>query len=269
MGDCLMPIKIKSTSGSVTLDAQNVSGDQTLTVPSLSGGKTLLTTDGDGSSLTGVGVDGIVSTADATAITIDANENVGLGNTAPEAWGSAFSVLQLGGAAALWGHSLTAGYLSQNVYNDTGYKYLTTSGASLILMNGGEFKFRVAASGTADSAITWTDSLELKTDGRGLSQFTAKVWVNFNGTGTIAIRDSHNVSSLTDNGTGDSVVAFSNSMGNTDYSFQVSPSRTTGDAGVGSTNRVSGGIDGFRFETVRDNSIKVDCEYINAIIFGD
>jgi hypothetical protein len=49
-----MPIKIKSTSGSVTLDAQNVSGDQTLTVPSLSGGKTLLTTDGDGSSLTGV-----------------------------------------------------------------------------------------------------------------------------------------------------------------------------------------------------------------------
>ena len=29
-----MPIKIKSTSGSVTLDAQNVSGDQTLTVPS-------------------------------------------------------------------------------------------------------------------------------------------------------------------------------------------------------------------------------------------
>ena len=50
-----MPVKIKSTSGSVTLDAQNVSGDQTLTVPSIAGGKTLLTTDGDGSSLTGVG----------------------------------------------------------------------------------------------------------------------------------------------------------------------------------------------------------------------
>ena len=32
---------------------------------------------------------------------------------------------------------------------------------------------------------------------------TAKAWVNFNGTGTIATRDSNNVSSLTDNGTCD------------------------------------------------------------------
>jgi hypothetical protein len=31
---------------------------------------------------------------------------------------------------------------------------------------------------------------------------TAKAWVNFNGTGTVAIRASYNVSSITDNGTG-------------------------------------------------------------------
>jgi hypothetical protein len=37
----------------------------------------------------------------------------------------------------------------------------------------------------------------------------AKAWVNFNGTGTIAARDSENVSSLTDNGTGDYTVNFS------------------------------------------------------------
>jgi hypothetical protein len=99
------------------------------------------------------------------AMTIDNSGNVGIGNTTPEAWGSAYSVLQLGGAAAVWGHSGTAGYLSQNVYNDTGYKYLTTSGASLILMNGGEFKFRTAASGSADAAITWTEALDLGTEG--------------------------------------------------------------------------------------------------------
>ena len=48
---------------------------------------------------------------------------------------------------------------------------------------------------------------------------SAKVWVNFNGTGTIAVRDSFNVSSLTDNGTGDYTVNFTNSFGAADYGF--------------------------------------------------
>jgi hypothetical protein len=37
---------------------------------------------------------------------------------------------------------------------------------------------------------------------------SAKAWVNFNGTGTVAIRDSFNVSSITDNGTGNYRVNF-------------------------------------------------------------
>jgi len=45
----------------------------------------------------------------------------------------------------------------------------------------------------------------------------AKAWVNFNGTGTIASRDSHNLSSLTDSGTGLYLVNYSNGMGNDDY----------------------------------------------------
>ena len=45
----------------------------------------------------------------------------------------------------------------------------------------------------------------------------AKAWVNFDGTGTIAARDSENVSSLTDNGTGEYTVSFSNSFSNTNY----------------------------------------------------
>jgi hypothetical protein len=46
----------------------------------------------------------------------------------------------------------------------------------------------------------------------------AKAWVNFNGTGTIAARDSENVSSLTDNGTGDYSVNFSSAMADANYS---------------------------------------------------
>jgi hypothetical protein len=50
--------------------------------------------------------------------------------------------------------------------------------------------------------------------------FAARAWVNFNGTGTIAIRASGNVTSITDNNTGDYTVNFTTAMPNGDYSVQ-------------------------------------------------
>ena len=47
---------------------------------------------------------------------------------------------------------------------------------------------------------------------------SAKAWVNFNGSGTIAARDSFNVASLTDSSTGNYVVNFSNNFGNGNFS---------------------------------------------------
>jgi hypothetical protein len=44
-----------------------------------------------------------------------------------------------------------------------------------------------------------------------------RAWVNFNGTGTVAIRASFNVSSITDNGTGDYTVNFSTAMTDANY----------------------------------------------------
>ena len=51
----------------------------------------------------------------------------------------------------------------------------------------------------------------------GVDQYLAKAWVNFNGTGTVAIRASGNVSSITDNGTGDYTVNFTNAMTDANY----------------------------------------------------
>ena len=51
--------------------------------------------------------------------------------------------------------------------------------------------------------------------------FFARAWVNFNGTGTVAIRASGNVSSLTDNGTGDYSVNFTTSMPDANYAAVV------------------------------------------------
>ena len=44
-----------------------------------------------------------------------------------------------------------------------------------------------------------------------------QAWVNFNGTGTVAIRASYNVSSITDNGTGNYTVNFTNAMSDVNY----------------------------------------------------
>jgi hypothetical protein len=48
--------------------------------------------------------------------------------------------------------------------------------------------------------------------------YGCRAWVNFNGTGTVAIRASGNVSSITDNGTGDYTVNFTTAMPDANYS---------------------------------------------------
>jgi len=49
--------------------------------------------------------------------------------------------------------------------------------------------------------------------------YGCRAWVNFNGTGTVAIRASGNVSSITDNGTGDYTVNFTTAMPDANYSL--------------------------------------------------
>jgi hypothetical protein len=64
---------------------------------------------------------------------------------------------------------------------------------------------------------------------------SAKAWVNFNGTGTIATRDSHNVSSLTDNATGDHTINVSSSLGNINYAVTCGGGYAYGNSGAQDT----------------------------------
>jgi hypothetical protein len=50
-----------------------------------------------------------------------------------------------------------------------------------------------------------------------VAQGVAAAWVNFNGTGTVAIRASYNVSSITDNGTGDYTINLTTALADADY----------------------------------------------------
>jgi hypothetical protein len=52
--------------------------------------------------------------------------------------------------------------------------------------------------------------------------YACRAWVNFNGTGTVAIRASGNVSSITDNGTGDYTVNFTTAMPDANYAYSHS-----------------------------------------------
>jgi hypothetical protein len=71
----------------------------------------------------------------------------------------------------------------------------------------------VLKNGVANTPPTIQDS-----SGTQIGTF-CRAWVNFNGTSTVAIRASFNVTSITDNGTGDYTVNFTNAMPDINYSI--------------------------------------------------
>jgi hypothetical protein len=87
----------------------------------------------------------------------------------------------------------------------------------------------LTSAGTSGNVLTsdgtnWTSSVAptpaaLSTASGSAPSYSARAWVSFNGTGTVAIRGSGNVSSITDNGTGDYTVNFTTAMADTNYSF--------------------------------------------------
>ena len=105
-----------------------------------------------------------------------------------------------------------------------------------------------------------------------LSGNACKAWVNFNGTGTVAIRDSFNVSSITDNGTGDYTVNFTNAMSDANYSI----SGCTSNDATGSTTNINNNTDrgnqttsAVNIKTGNDTGAIHDVLYITVHIFGN
>lgn len=65
------------------------------------------------------------------------------------------------------------------------------------------------------------DSAQIPTVSGTAPIYMCRAWVNFNGTGTVAIRGSGNVSSITDNGTGNYTVNFTNALPDVNYETNV------------------------------------------------
>ena len=103
-----------------------------------------------------------------------------------------------------------------------------------------------------------------------IAQGRAKAWVNFNGTGTVAIRDNFNVSSITDSGTGVYTANFTTAMANANYASVVSTGNN--DKGrygimIDSDDKTTSACKIFGFQTSTGSSL--DSEEVSLAIFGD
>jgi hypothetical protein len=143
--------------------------------------------------------------------TVDASGNMGIGTSSPTSFGG--RNLQINdpsnGYAGLLISSGTYTFealMSQtNGVTSVGMR----SNHPLVLVTNDTERARIDSNGqfyTKDGA------------GNVKAAYEARAWVNFNGTGTVAIRASGNVSSITDNGAGNFTVNFSTSLSDTNYS---------------------------------------------------
>jgi hypothetical protein len=108
------------------------------------------------------------------------------------------------------------------------------------------------------------------TSATNVIQGSAKAWVNFNGTGTVAIRASYNVSSITDNGTGDYTVNFTTAMPDANYSYTGSCNIATANYNILlSPNRTTAPTSSaFRFVTASSqDGTFYDCAFVYVAVF--
>ena len=111
------------------------------------------------------------------------------------------------------------------------------------------------------------DSASVPTVSGTAPLYMARAWVNFNGTGTVAIRGSGNVSSITDNGTGNYTVNFTTAMSDANYGFSLVAGTISGNYLFGSPYGNNPTTTQLQFHTVNPSSSNVDPLYVTASVF--
>jgi hypothetical protein len=156
------------------------------------------------------------------AMRIDSSGNVGIGTSSPS---SPLNVVSATSSLAI----AVNGRSSDNL--GAMYFYANNGSTQHSTITASATEFRLSSVPAAAVQTFYTNGAErmrLTSDGNlqfnsgygsVATAFGCRAWVNFNGTGTVAIRASGNVSSITDNGTGDYTVNFTTAMSDANYSY--------------------------------------------------
>jgi hypothetical protein len=176
----------------------------------------------------------------AEAMRIDSNGNVGIGNTSPATLLHAQSTTATTNAVTqvLRIDSQSSGTPANGI--GVGMQFAVETAASNTEIGATieaittdvtstsedfDLSFKTMAAGAAAverMKVTSTGNLEFNSGyGSVATAYGCRAWVNFNGTGTVAIRASANVTSITDNGTGQYTVNFTNAMPDANYSTSL------------------------------------------------
>lgn len=167
-----------------------------------------------------------ISTNGTTAVTVSSAQVVTLANALPVASGGTGATSNAAAPFALKGSNSDITQLSG----------LTT--ALSIAQGGTGNTTATAAFNALVPSQTGNSGNYLTTNGTSTSwaavsaNYLARAWVNFNGTGTVAIRASGNVSSITDNGTGDYTVNFTTAMADSNFAYLVTAGGATASANM-------------------------------------
>ena len=102
--------------------------------------------------------------------------------------------------------------------------------------------------------------------------YACRAWVNFNGTGTVAIRASGNVSSITDNGVGDYTVNFTTAMPDANYAYQGGGQRDTTNPSylvivIGRGQASAQSTTSLRIITTEQTTTPIDMQFVTLSIF--
>jgi hypothetical protein len=98
-------------------------------------------------------------------------------------------------------------------------------------------------------------------------QGVGKGWVNFNGTGTVAMRDNYNVSSITDNGTGNYTINWSTNFANANYACTITAGSVSADTFQDRILAQAAGS--IQLRTASHTPAAADATYVMAIAMGD
>jgi hypothetical protein len=181
----------------------------------------------------------------------DASGNVAVGNN-----------LTVAGTATITGATTLTGNVAAS-------GTLTIGGVAAVAVAPSTNGNVLTSNGTAWTSAAATAPAALSTASGSAPSYSARAWVNFNGTGTVAIRASGNVSSITDNGTGDYTMNFTTAMPDANYAACLGGTHLSAVAAkVNLRNMsVSPTTSAIRFLTCQLGSTQADMDYVDVSIF--